>query len=403
MTRSDGGASRVAGEWIFSASIMQCEAAVFGRIHLTENGEMVYLASGEDLIGRGVGRWVTEGPVIGFQVDIFQYTPTSVKHTHGEPHRFRGVARVPNDSGTWAGEWYFCPYNMPPRAVGIFRAIRRVAGQPPPSNVKTPPEVPEMAKKAVIGKLDKLLEPLPLSEARWKPHIQTGNPQQVIYIRNWLETAQVKEFERTIERTCDWERMQTRDTQEFGSSTRCPCGRGLLREELPQWQMNVITALHNLGVFHPVLYPANSVRLNAYTPGQGIHPHLDGPVYFPRAAIVSLGSHCIFDFYPRYDLDEDERGFSWDRDKEVPAGPDMPPALKPSMSLLLEPGSLLVFSGDAFIHHRHGISAVESDEIGPQVRNAKDIGLSVGDTLNRGRRVSLTIRHLLPRCMCSGM
>lgn len=44
---------------------------------------------------------------------------------------------------------------------------------------------------------------------------------------------------------------------------------------------------------------AAQVRLNAYKPGQGIHPHLDGPVYFPRAAIVSLGSHCIFDFYPR--------------------------------------------------------------------------------------------------------
>ena len=36
-----------------------------------------------------------------------------------------------------------------------------------------------------------------------------------------------------------------------------------------------------------------------------------------------------------------------------------------------------------------------------EVKNAKDIGLSVGDSLRRGRRISLTIRHLLPRCNCS--
>jgi len=152
-----------------------------------------------------------------------------------------------------------------------------------------------------------------------------------------------------------------------------------------------------------VLFPANSVRLNSYRPGQGIYPHLDGPVYYPRVAIVSLGSQVVFDFYPRMDNDEDEdkRGFSWDRDKEVPAAPELPPGTKPEVSLLLEPGSLLVFDSNAFIYNRHGISSVMEDEIGPQVKNAKEIGLSAGDTLRRGKRVSLTIRHLLPRCSCS--
>merc|ERR1712194_31233 len=159
-------------------------------------------------------------------------------------------------------------------------------------------------------------------------------------------------------------------------------------------------ALHNLGAFHPVLYPANSVRLNSYKPGQGIAPHMDGPVYLPRAAIISLGAPCVFDFYPRCDADEEKRGFSWDEEKEVPAAPEMPKGLEPMVSVLLEPGSLLILSGDAFIQHRHGIRAVEEDVIGPQVSNAKDLGLSNGDTLKRGRRVSLTIRHLLPRCSC---
>jgi len=90
-------------------------------------------------------------------------------------------------------------------------------------------------------------------------------------------------------------------------------------------------------------------------------------------------------------------------DKEVPSAPELPPGTEPSLSLLLEPGSLLVFSSEAFINHRHGINAVDSDEISPKVRNAKDMGLSVGDRLKRDRRISLTIRHLLPRCNCNAM
>lgn len=243
-----------------------------------------------------------------------------------------------------------------------------------------------------------------MAEQRWVPHHLPGDIQDVHYVRSFLEPRQVEEFLRVIEKTCEWERMATRDTQEFGSSQRCPCGRSLTRVALPQWQNNVINALSNLGVFHPVLYPANSVRINAYKPGQGIHPHMDGPVYFPRAAIVSLGSHCVFDFYPRVDPDDDKRGpFTWDRDKEVPAAPELPGGLRPKLSLVLEPGSLLVFSGDAFVNVRHGIQAVEQDEIGPHIQNAKAIGLSNGDTLRRSRRVSLTIRHLLPRCMCNGI
>lgn len=264
-------------------------------------------------------------------------------------------------------------------------------------------DLPQDAKKAVIAKLDDIGELPPMLEPRWVPHSIAAKIKDVHYVRNFMDPKEVEELMRTIDRNCDWERMATRDTQEFGASIRCQCGRSLLRVPLPQWQVNCVNALHNLGAFHPVFFPANSIRLNAYSPGQGIHPHLDGPVYYPRAAIVSLGSHCVFDFYPRADTDQDEekRGFSWDRDKEVPAAPDLPPNTQPALSLMLEPGSLLVFGGDAFIHHRHGIAAETEDEIGPQVKNAKDIGLSIGDRLRRGRRVSLTIRHLLPRCNCN--
>lgn len=400
-------AQKVAGQWVFSANIMQCDNAIFGQLHLHENGEMVYLAGSEDLLGRGVGRWVAEGPVVGFELDIFQYTVHSVKHTSTEPHRFRGISRLPADGAGWVGDWYFCSFQQPPRPVGHFKAIKHQQGgaTAPPKMPKAPEDCPDEAKKKVIDKLQKTQDYPPMMDPRWVPHKVSGDIGEIFLVRKWMDANQVDDLEREIELNCDWEHMATRDTQEFGAGNQCPCGRGLMREPLPSWQAMMIQALHALCVFHPVLYAANHVRINAYSPGQGIHPHLDGPIYFPRAAILTLGSSCVFDFYPRVDNDDEEkRGpLGWDRDKEVPAMQEMPPDTKPVLSLLLEPGSLLVFSGNAFVHHRHGIRAVEQDEIHKNVKNARDIGLKTGDKLDRGRRVSLTIRHLLPRCMCSGL
>eukprot|EP00927_Polykrikos_kofoidii_P054081 TRINITY_DN48565_c0_g1_i1.p1 TRINITY_DN48565_c0_g1~~TRINITY_DN48565_c0_g1_i1.p1 ORF type:complete len:402 (-),score=42.47 TRINITY_DN48565_c0_g1_i1:134-1339(-) len=392
----------LAGEWVVSASVLQCEDAVFGRVHFTKCGELVYLPSGDELIGRGVGTWFAEGPVIGFQINIFQYAPTSTKHVQSEPHLFMGISMLPSDSRVLVGEWYFCAYQQPPRLVGKFKAHRRGATGlvPGPNEV---PEMPKAAKNVVVEKLLNMIEPPSMVHPRWAVHERTGPPKLVHYVRNWLEPPQQQEFGRIIAKNCEFERMSTRDTQEFGSGNRCKCGRGIVPEHLPPWLATLITALHNLGVFHPVLYPANSVRINAYNPGQGIHPHFDSPVYYPRVAIISLLSACVFDFLPRIELDEEDRSLAWDQDKEVPCSPELPPSTEPLMSLVVEPGSLLVFSGDAFTHHRHGIKDVESDEIRSHVHNAKDMGLSVGDVLKRDRRVSLTIRHLLPRCNCTSV
>lgn len=404
MSWSSEAIQKLAGEWIFSASILQCEDSIFGRVHLTDNGTCVYLAGGEDLIGRGLGMWFQEGPFIGFELSIYQYVATSTKHVHGEPHRFRGMAKLPTEPGNWSGEWYFCPFLQPPRLVGKFKAQRHVGGCKPQLPPKSAGDVPEEAKKRLIKMLDEKTELPMVAEPKFQPHrVSSGDLRDIVYVPNWLEPKQAEEFERLVNKTCEWERMNTRDTQEFGASSRCPCGRGLLQEPLPQWQGNIVMALHNLGVYHPVLYPANSVRINAYAPGQGIHPHMDGPVYFPRAAIISLGSPCIFDFYRRGAPDDDRQGLQWDHARDVPALPEMPPGTKPVLSLVLEPGSLLVFSGDAFTCHRHGITATEEDEISPLVHNSKRLGLSNGDRLKRGRRLSLTIRHLLPRCACSAM
>ncbi|CAE6919559.1 alkbh6 [Symbiodinium sp. CCMP2456] len=84
---------------------------------------------------------------------------------------------------------------------------------------------------------------------------------------------------RSLMGTCD---MRTRSSQEWGAGDRCTCGRGLMRMPLPESQQKLADALHQLGVFDAALYPMNSIRINGYRPGQGIHPHCDGPVYYPK-------------------------------------------------------------------------------------------------------------------------
>merc|ERR1712227_1135263 len=132
-----------------------------------------------------------------------------------------------------------------------------------------------------------------------------------------------------------WENMRTRSTQEWGAGDRCVCGRGLARAPLPAWQAEIAEALHGLKVFDSALFPMNSVRINGYVPGQGIHPHCDGPVYYPKVAILSLGAPCVFSFYPRTG---NEDTMAWDQVKNVPGG--FAAGSRPLLSLLLEPRSL---------------------------------------------------------------
>ena len=52
---------------------------MLGRIHFLESGELVYLTTAGDLLGRGIGQWIEgiEGikgsGSVAFQLDIFQY------------------------------------------------------------------------------------------------------------------------------------------------------------------------------------------------------------------------------------------------------------------------------------------------------------------------------------------
>ncbi|KAI9672830.1 MAG: hypothetical protein M1831_000266 [Alyxoria varia] len=48
----------------------------------------------------------------------------------------------------------------------------------------------------------------------------------------------------------------------------------------------------------------NHILINHYRPGEGIHPHEDGPAYAPVTATVSLGSHAVLDVYEKSDAED---------------------------------------------------------------------------------------------------
>jgi alkylated DNA repair dioxygenase AlkB len=120
---------------------------------------------------------------------------------------------------------------------------------------------------------------------------------------------------------------------------------------LPAWAMRIAENIQRDG-----LSPHTPVQLSVieYAPGQGIFNHVDADV-FSDVIVISLLSPCVMDF----------------SDSQSDA----------TASLLLEPRSALVLSGDARYRWQHGIAARASDAWN-------------GEIIERARRVSLTFRNV---------
>jgi alkylated DNA repair dioxygenase AlkB len=104
--------------------------------------------------------------------------------------------------------------------------------------------------------------------------------------------------------------------------------------------------------------PLDQLIINEYLPGQGISSHVDCVPCFDNTIIsVSLGSACIMQY------------------THTTTGAVVP--------VVLEPGSLVVMAGESRYHWKHGIPARKTDSY-------------QGRTIIRRRRVSLTLRTIIP-------
>lgn len=154
------------------------------------------------------------------------------------------------------------------------------------------------------------------------------------------------------------------------------------------------------GVFGQV--KANHVLVNEYLAGQGIMPHTDGPLFHPVICTISCGSHTILrfhekDVYNAVDIDDvvvdDDRRTVTTIDADT-----IHENRKLVCQLLIEPRSLLILKHDMYTNYLHSIADETHDIITSNLANleqcADELKNRVGGTIERNRRISLTIRHV---------
>uniref|UniRef100_A0AAQ5ZQ87 Adenosine deaminase tRNA specific 3 n=2 Tax=Amphiprion ocellaris TaxID=80972 RepID=A0AAQ5ZQ87_AMPOC len=176
-----------------------------------------------------------------------------------------------------------------------------------------------------------------------------------------------------------WTQLSGRRLQNWGG---LPHPKGMLAEKIPGWLHMYCEKISSLGAFSGKT--ANHVLVNEYNPGEGIMPHEDGPLYHPTVTTISLGSHTLLNFYsPISSLEGDAPQTEENRYL---------------FSLLVKPRSLLILQDEMYQRLLHGIQGYEQDTLTDKVVNLSAAGALPGDTLTRGTRVSLTIRHV-PKVM----
>ena len=116
---------------------------------------------------------------------------------------------------------------------------------------------------------------------------------------------------------------------------------GLLEERFPAWMDALVDGLTGGLARDDALRP-NQALVNSYAPRGGIAAHNDGPLYLPRAAILTLSGYAVLRFF------EDDARVRPARRRQVG-------------SVVLEPCSLLVFSERLYTDLKHGILACAAD------------------------------------------
>ncbi|XP_043283214.1 alpha-ketoglutarate-dependent dioxygenase alkB homolog 6 isoform X2 [Venturia canescens] len=146
-----------------------------------------------------------------------------------------------------------------------------------------------------------------------------------------------------------------------------------------KWLQTYVDKIGRLNIFESTKLP-NHVLINEYLPGQGIMGHSDGPLFHPIVTTISCGSHTLLEFVKRLETEDEHKKVT-----------------EPEFSFLLEPRSLLVLQENLYHDYLHSIAERDTDIISSQ--KTKNLNLCSGnyhngDVLERGTRLSLTIRHV---------
>uniref|UniRef100_A0A1D1XI67 Putative alpha-ketoglutarate-dependent dioxygenase ABH6 n=2 Tax=Anthurium amnicola TaxID=1678845 RepID=A0A1D1XI67_9ARAE len=224
-----------------------------------------------------------------------------------------------------------------------------------------------------------------------------GSLRTLFYIPNFISTSEESQLLHNINGTpiSKWKSLKNRRLQNWGGVVH---EKGLLPQDLPPWITKITQRIcKQTGLFPS---PINHVLINEYLPYQGIMPHQDGPAYFPVVAILSLGSPVVIDFTPHPRLSEDTIHVENMPVKSATIGGSVVNSctwsdessckqvdIRHPSSLLLMPGSLLIFKDDAYVDYLHGIEDSELQSLAKIVNTSEAI--KVQDQSTHGRSFEL--------------
>ncbi|KAG5464345.1 hypothetical protein LSCM1_00527 [Leishmania martiniquensis] len=229
-----------------------------------------------------------------------------------------------------------------------------------------------------------------------------GNIPGIYYIPNYISVDEEAQMLALIQSTPQElkSKLTKRTCQEWGCTMCEKCQKSFVSDaNMPPWVQEFTDMQVYDGLFTPTTFP-NSVRIHEYQQGEGIGPHCDGPIYVPLVTVVSLASSCLMSFYPKQPLYESHPMDHYNdtfKFKEGDIGKRVP-----LQSVILEPRSLLVFSGEGYYYYPHGVSDKAEDVLAPEVvgevvnrRFLRDPNVQ---SIPRTYRASITTRNLMTRC-----
>ncbi|KAL0028635.1 hypothetical protein WJX79_007115 [Trebouxia sp. C0005] len=140
-----------------------------------------------------------------------------------------------------------------------------------------------------------------------------------------------------------WTHAGERQMQNWGGRP----GEAVIREKLPQFLQALVELLLAAGVY-PLEQAPQHVLINSYSKAAGISPHMDGPLYAPCVATITLGGPALMAFH-----------------ELQPDGTQGPLATE----VMLQPRCLLLMRGPVCSSHTHSIPSQDADVISESCGN----------------------------------
>lgn len=209
-----------------------------------------------------------------------------------------------------------------------------------------------------------------------------NGPNSAFYIQNFITADEEELLLNQIKNSPKpkWTQLSNRRLQNWGG---LPHPKGMIAETIPSWLDKYLLKLQKNNIFDN--HKPNHVLINEYLPGQGIMPHVDGPLFYPTIATINLGSHAMLDFYKPLLADDSDN-----------CNPSDDLATRYIGTFLLERRSLVCFKEEMYHKYLHGIREIKVDDVGKSnILNGKslELGLDNVTLLERSTRTSVTIRY----------